>query len=176
MIDRVAAGWNADHDLRWIEVGDLRLEEDAEGAHVIVKVERDPPWLSSTELAGLARHLSGWFADDPSEAIQHVEKCAAYVRAELETWNDRARRDEEHPPYDELTRSLDAISDTCRRLRDHAIFGRRPEKTDLSLLQDAGAKDHPAYEAFCRQLRGRAYGSEAMNQAWVFFKKGWDGK
>lgn len=43
---------------------------------------------------------------------------AARVQAELESWNDRARADEEHPPYDDLTRMLGALLGNCRELRE----------------------------------------------------------
>lgn len=177
----VAEGWNADHDLRWIEVGRLRFEEDKEGASAIIQETSGPTWLSATELAGLARHLASWFTDDPSDAIRQIETCATYVQVELERWNERARIDEEHPPYDKLTRALDALLAKCRHLREVGLFSDRPKKTstsaelssDLSLLRDTHAKLHPAYQAFCRQMRGRAYGAEPLNQAWAFFKQGW---
>jgi hypothetical protein len=74
--------------------------------------------LSANELAGLARHLAGWFADDPSEALGSIETAAKRVLNELEGWNDRARADEEHPPYDDLTRILHGLVITCKGLRE----------------------------------------------------------
>jgi len=72
-------------------------------------------FASATELAGLVRQLSG-FADDPTD--RQIETCATYVKVELEAWNDRARIDEEHPPYDELVRALVALHGKCRDLRE----------------------------------------------------------
>ncbi len=197
--DHVAAGWNEGRDFRWIEAGRLRLEEDDRGASARIQApDSDGPSgeserrgarqgsvstrLSATELAGLARHLAEWFADDPADAVRQIENCATYVKIELEAWDQRARIDEEHPPYDELARALDALLAKCRRLRENGLLAGRPKKTaprpalssDLSLLRDGSAEKHPAYLAFCRQMRGRAYGEEPLNQAWAFFKKGWE--
>lgn len=121
--DHVDAGWNEDAGLRWIEAGRLRLEEDDQGAIATVL---DPQrvhgvWqgeLSATELVGLVRHLAGWFADDPTETIRQIEVLATRVQDELEAWNIRARADEEHPPYDDLTRALGALLGNCRELRE----------------------------------------------------------
>ena len=186
--DHVSAGWNDDHDLRWIEIGRLRLEEDEEGAHAVIHAPAEAStWLSATELAGLARHLAGWFTDDPSEAIRQIETCATFVKIELDGWNDRARIDEEHPPYDDLTRALDALLATCRHLREVGLLAEHPKKSarpedrsydevDGVVLRDADAKKHPAYQAFRRQLRGRVYGDVRLNDAWTAFKHGWDSR
>jgi hypothetical protein len=182
--DHVAAGWNAEHSLRWIEAGRLRLEEDKDGASAIVQETDGPTWLSATELAGLARHLASWFTDDPSEAIHQIETSATFVKIELDGWNVRARIDEEHPPYDELTRALDALLAKCRHLREVGLLAEHPKKSarpedrsavevDGVVLRDASAKKHPAYQAFRRQMRGRVYGEEKLNDAWTFFKQGW---
>lgn len=133
--DRVAVGWNEDHTFRWIEAGRLRLEEDAKGATVLSRTVVSggspgvdpielygPTWLSATELAGLSRHLVDWFSDDLADKICEIEERAKRVRGELEAWNDRARIDEEHPPYDDLTRSLDAILARCSELREAPVF------------------------------------------------------
>ncbi len=68
------------------------------------------------------RQLGAWFADDPTATIRQIEDLSNYVRSELEAWNDRARADEEHPPYDELTRALDGLLGRCRDLRE--VLGR----------------------------------------------------
>lgn len=47
-------------------------------------------------------------------------------------------------------------------------------KNDLSLIEDPNAKEHPAYPAFCKEMEGRAYDSEPLNDAWVWFRDGWD--
>lgn len=136
VVDHVAAGWNADHTLRWIEVGRLRLEEDDKGATVISRTVvpagspgsdpielYGPTWLSATELVGLSHHLVDWFCDDLAEKIDEIEARTKIVKRKLDEWNDRARMDEEHPPYDDLTRSLDAILVMCRELREAPAFG-----------------------------------------------------
>jgi hypothetical protein len=119
--DHVAAGWNAEHALRWIEAGDLlfRESENPDGAMVEVF---GPTWLSATQLAGLSRHLIGWFAGDLAEKICEIEDQTKVVKKKLEEWNDRARADEEHPPYDDLTRSLDVILAMCRDLREAPVI------------------------------------------------------
>jgi hypothetical protein len=131
--NHVAVGWTTDGTdgrLRWIEVGRVRLEEeDKDGAAILIREPSGATGLSglsavevarisSTELAGLVRHLAGWFADDPTEAIGEIEASVKRVRDDLEAWNDRARIDEEHPPYDDLTRALDGAIARCRRLRE----------------------------------------------------------
>lgn len=134
--NHVAAGWDKEHSARWIEAGLLRLEEDDKGARVLIRsvlsnvlpggrsveLPSKATHLSATELAGLARELAGWFADDPTDTIRQIETCATYVRTELDAWNDRARIDEEHPPYDELTRALADLVARCRYLRE--VIGR----------------------------------------------------
>jgi hypothetical protein len=132
--DHVAAGWDEGHSFRWIEVGRLRLEEDDKGATVLARTvvparapDGDPTalvelygptWLSATELAGLSRQLVDWFCDDLADKIDEIEKRTKAVKRELDGWNDRARIDEEHPPYADLSRSLDAILARCRDLRE----------------------------------------------------------
>lgn len=125
--DHVAEGWmeTPDGSLRWIEAGRVRLEEqDKDGAMLLVQsadVVRQrgcDVWLSSTELAGLVHHLAGWFAEDPTETIDEIEAAADRVRAALEAWNDRARADEEHPPYDDLTAILSNLVVRCKHLRE----------------------------------------------------------
>ncbi len=114
--DHVAVG--VDGGFRWIEAGNVRLAEDAEGAFVMIQARPGPTRLSATELAGLVGHLAAWFADDPTDTIQQIETCATYVQTELEKWNARARIDEEHPPYDKLTNALDTLIGKCRDLRE----------------------------------------------------------
>jgi hypothetical protein len=137
--DHVAAGWNEDHTFRWIEAGRLRLEEDDKGATALARTALPdrpggdpielygPTWLSATELAGLSRQLVDWFCDDLADKIGEIEQHTKRVRGELEAWNDRARIDEEHPPYDDLTRSLDAILARCRELREAPALADRGE-------------------------------------------------
>lgn len=148
--DRVAAGWN--EGFRWIEVGRLRLEEDDKGAHVRMRnvlrnvlpnarsIELPPhgtTWLSATELAGLVRELAVWFADDPTDTIRQIETCATFVQTELEGWNDRARADEEHPPYDDLTRALGTLLSKCRGLREAISKFADKEKTIITVEDES---------------------------------------
>lgn len=152
--DHVAAGWNEDHTFRWIDVGRLRLEEDDKGACVQMRnilsnflpngrsIELPPHgtiWLSATELAGLVRQLAAWFAEDPTDTIRQIENCAMYVQTELEGWNDRARSDEEHPPYDELTRALSALLGKCRDMRE--VIGRFADKEKPIITVEEGVID-----------------------------------
>ncbi|HSX22890.1 MAG TPA: hypothetical protein VLE97_08975 [Gaiellaceae bacterium] len=125
--DHVAEGWmdTPEGHLRWIEAGRVRLEEqDKDGAMLlvgsadVVRQRGCDVWLSSTELAGLVRHLAGWFAEDPTETIDEIEKAAQRVLTELDAWNDRARADEEHPPYDDLTQILNNLIVRCKGLRE----------------------------------------------------------
>jgi hypothetical protein len=44
---------------------------------------------------------------------------------------------------------------------------------DFTLI-DKEDRDHPAFEAFQIEMSGRDYGWEALNDAWYFFKTGWD--
>lgn len=46
--------------------------------------------------------------------------------------------------------------------------------SDFSLIRDVDAKAHPAYAAFVEEMRGRDYGDEAINDAWEWFKTGWE--
>jgi hypothetical protein len=126
----VAAGWNAEHTLRWIEAGDLlfRESENPDGAMVEVF---GPTWLSATQLAGLSRHLIDWFSGDLAEKICEIEDQTKAVKKKLDEWNDRARADEEHPPYDDLTRVLDGVLARCRELREvPAIADGKKRSTD----------------------------------------------
>lgn len=46
-------------------------------------------------------------------------------------------------------------------------------ESDFSLIRDPNAQRHPAYLAFKSAMKGRAYGSGALNDAWFWFKRGW---
>lgn len=48
-----------------------------------------------------------------------------------------------------------------------------PLRSDFSLIDNA-EKKHAAWGAFKSAMRGKAYGREALNQAWAFFRLGWD--
>lgn len=47
-------------------------------------------------------------------------------------------------------------------------------ESDFSLLWDKEAEKHPAYPSFLKEMDGRAYGEEPLNNAWAWFKNGWD--
>lgn len=51
-----------------------------------------------------------------SSALATIDANVACVREALESWNARARADEEHPPYDDLVRRLDEITAVMRGL------------------------------------------------------------
>jgi hypothetical protein len=57
-----------------------------------------------------------------------------YVKIELEAWDDRARIDEEHPPYDELVRALTALHGKCRELRE--VLGRFADKPAIITVEE----------------------------------------
>lgn len=42
--------------------------------------------------------------------------------------------------------------------------------------QDATAAGHPAWPAFQSAMTGRAFGGEALWDAWSWFRDGWDAK
>jgi hypothetical protein len=47
--------------------------------------------------------------------------------------------------------------------------------TNFSLLEDeAAARVHPAWSAFEEMMSGRAYGDDALNSAWCWFRDGWE--
>lgn len=62
-------------------------------------------------------------------------------------------------------------------LQDHpagAVRKATKLKSDFSLVDNIEeAQRHPAYQAFELAMKGRAYGREALNDAWVWFKFGW---
>lgn len=47
--------------------------------------------------------------------------------------------------------------------------------SDLSALTDED-RGHPAYPSFVENLRGRAWGPEAVHAGWHMFAAGWDSK
>lgn len=49
-----------------------------------------------------------------------------------------------------------------------------PLESDFALIDDVEAKTHPAFPAFREEMNGRAYGHEALNDAWSWFKSGWE--
>jgi hypothetical protein len=126
--NHVATGWIADRSLRWIEVSELRLEEvEKEGAVAVIRGGVQTQ-LSATELVALARHLNDWLIDDPAAAIKRIEAAVAHVKTALEAWDDRARADEEHPPYAALVSILDEVIGTCQRFSEEGPFAERAEE------------------------------------------------
>jgi hypothetical protein len=47
-------------------------------------------------------------------------------------------------------------------------------RSDFSLIEDSSAKEHPAYAGFVKSMEGIAYGHEAINDAWVWFREGFE--
>jgi len=130
--DHVDAGC-VDDTFRWIEAGQLRLEEDREGATVVIANPRrhNACGLSEGELEGLATWLARRAArlvGGAADKILQIENCALYVQTALEAWDARARIEEVHPPYDELTRALDALRAKCRELRDDLLLAEDPSR------------------------------------------------
>ena len=58
--------------------------------------------------------------------MKRIEALAAHVKTELDAWDDRARIDEEHPPYAKLVGVLDDLIKTCRKLREEGPFATEP--------------------------------------------------
>ena len=114
------------------QAGALRLGDLVPRMAQELLLARKGSWLTATELANLTRHLALWFAEDPTATIRKIEDLTNYVRTELEGWNDRARIDEEHPPYDELTRALDGLLARCRDLRE--VMSRFAHKADKPII------------------------------------------
>jgi hypothetical protein len=48
--------------------------------------------------------------------------------------------------------------------------------SDFTLISDPEFDYHPACMAFRWGMLGRAYGREAINDAWAWFKSGWEAK
>lgn len=46
--------------------------------------------------------------------------------------------------------------------------------SDFSMIQDSYAAQHPAWHAFKRQMIGRVYSRRHLNDAWGWFKIGWE--
>jgi len=49
-----------------------------------------------------------------------------------------------------------------------------PPKTDFSTINDEMCYMHPAYAKFVIEMEGKCYGEEALNDAWLWYKSGWD--
>lgn len=42
------------------------------------------------------------------------------------------------------------------------------------LLWQDDPYNHPAWESFAKEMSTAQYGTEALNTAWYFFRKGWE--
>jgi hypothetical protein len=47
-------------------------------------------------------------------------------------------------------------------------------KSDFGLIDDPEFRRHAARDMFKATMRDKSYGREPLNQAWAFFKAGWD--
>jgi len=52
--------------------------------------------------------------------------------------------------------------------------GSEPLTSDFTLIDDPGFETHPAKRAFREAMKGRSYGLDAINDAWAWFRYGWD--
>lgn len=48
-----------------------------------------------------------------------------------------------------------------------------PQSDFNDLYEPEEARRHPAYPAFLVEMDGRCFGTEALNDAWYWFKCGW---
>ncbi len=46
--------------------------------------------------------------------------------------------------------------------------------SDFGLLTEKDADKHAAFPVFKKEMEGKAYGHEALNDAWQWFKRGWE--
>lgn len=66
--------------------------------------------LDATQLRALGLFCVRQFmAAEPGELLARIQCSADMAIAELEAWNERARSDEEHPPYDRIVARLREI-------------------------------------------------------------------
>jgi len=47
-------------------------------------------------------------------------------------------------------------------------------ESDFSLICDKNAPSHEAFPFFKKVMEGRHYGEEPLNDAWIYFRIGWD--
>ncbi len=47
-------------------------------------------------------------------------------------------------------------------------------RSNFGMITDFSCWQHPAWSTFMDLMDGRAYGDEPLNQAWAFFKSGWE--
>lgn len=105
-----AEGFSSDSPATWLFVP----EYFEVGAQATYKLHKQIP-LTADQVAELGRFCVEQFCE-LRPRLKDIENAAAYVRSALEDWNERARADEEHPPYDQLVARLDEIQAALRAL------------------------------------------------------------
>lgn len=106
-------------DLTFVETeggSELRTEELVPGH---LNVSRVRTWqLSADQVNALGIFCSSQFmAASPGELLARIECSTKIAIGELEVWNDRARIDEEHPPYDRIVARLREVESALVELR-----------------------------------------------------------
>jgi hypothetical protein len=74
--------------------------------------------------------------------------------------------------------SLDEILAGKWVIETSELVSRRPLETDFApfLTEHPTAADDPAWPEFVRAMRGRAFGGEALEDAWAWFAAGWEAR
>lgn len=93
------AGWK--EGLRWIEADNVKIHETERGAVVTTNGQE----VSGSGCHFLGIELMKWSADVDENVKTIIDRVEA-VRVRLDSWNARAKEDEEHPPYEHLTELL----------------------------------------------------------------------
>lgn len=78
-------------------------------------------WIATTLEADHAHTLgeflvAGFMSERPSVYLKEIREDVAFALHHLEAWNQRARDDEEHPPYDDITNRLRRIEQSLEQL------------------------------------------------------------
>jgi hypothetical protein len=50
------------------------------------------------------------------------------------------------------------------------------EKDMVQKLADMSFTQHPAWPSFVEEMKNREYGQEPLQQAWGFYKSGWEAR
>lgn len=100
-----------------VNIDILRLIETPDGVRVRVgplATEHDPGIaefdLNAEQARALGRFCVQLFCGEPREHLVLIKEAAARAIGKLEDWNERARADEEHPPYDDICATLRNIN------------------------------------------------------------------
>ena len=73
--------------------------------------------LEADQLNALGRFCVRQFMGEaPQEYLQRIKEATEFTLAQLEAWNDRAKADEEHPPYVDITNRLRQIEHSLEQL------------------------------------------------------------